>query len=553
MASTFFGLNIAKSGLFVSQRALNVVSHNIANANTPGFSRQRLDLKATAPEMLTASNGMLGTGVDSESVIQIRDEYLDFKVRTETSKLGEWDGRKEVLETMETIFNEPSDSGIRAIMDNFFQSVHELNKNPESLTTRALVRQRAIAMSESISGMYEQMVQLQKDIDFQLDTVVSQINGYGEQIKDLNKIIYLSELDGSKANDIRDQRNYVVDKLAELVNVDYSEDNQGRFSVYITGKPLVSHYNFDQIKLTERDTKVFPDDAFRLKDPSWASGATFTAQSGEIRALLDMRDNISGDAKGVPYYVDKLNEFSDRIFTELNRLHMNGYDLDGNKGVMFFTKNGMGSLAYETMIKTEGLNGKPPLDVTSDVLNGTNNSFTTQKNNNIIAENIKKILNNNPDFSRKSVKYLSDGRYYITDRIPANEMNVSADLDKDLDKIAAASTLKGLPGDGSNALTIADMRSNVYMFTWGSPDDYVKSLISNLGVDSAEAIRLSKNQTALIKEVENKRQSIMGVSLDEEMSEMIKFQHTYNANARVMTAMDELLDVVVNRLGLVGR
>lgn len=553
MASTFFGLNIAKSGLFVSQRALNVVSHNVANANTPGYARQRLDTKATSPEFLPAVSGALGTGVDSEAVKQIRDAFLDFKVRSEMTTQGEWEFKKEILGTIETVFNEPSDSGLRSIMDMFFQSVHELNKNPESLTARALVRQRAVALTQNIGGMYGNLVKLQKDIDFQLQTVVAQVNGYAEQIRDLNRVIYLSELDGSMANDIRDQRNLVIDQLSKLVNVDYFEDDQQRFTVMISGKPLVSHYNVDKLTLQERVTKKHPDDAFRLFDVGWESGSSFRVTGGELRAIFDIRDGISGEDKGIPYYVDKLNEFTDRFFTEVNRIHMSGYDLDGKAGLMMFTRNNMSSAEYEKELKASGLDGKPPIDLTSDVLKGTSTYFTKEQNNNVIAENIKLILLNNPDYSNKSVKYLSDGRYYLTDRIPANQMTVSTDIDADLDKIAASATLQGLPGDGQNALALANMRKNVNMFTWGSPDDYVKSLIANLGVDSAEAVRMEKNQKALIVELDNKRQSIMGVSLDEEMTDMIRFQHAYSANARVMTTMDELLDTIVNRLGLVGR
>lgn len=553
MASTFFGLNIAKSGLFVSQRALNVVSHNVANANTPGYARQRLDMKATSPEFLPAVSGALGTGVDSEAVKQIRDAFLDFKVRSEMTTQGEWEFKKEILGTIETVFNEPSDSGLRSIMDMFFQSVHELNKNPESLTARALVRQRAVALTQNIGGMYGNLVKLQKDIDFQLQTVVAQVNGYAEQIRDLNRVIYLSELDGSKANDIRDQRNLVIDKLSKLVNVDYFEDDQQRFTVMISGKPLVSHYNIDKLTLEERVTKKHPDDAFRLIDVGWESGSSFRVTGGELRAIFDVRDGINGENKGIPYYVDKLNEFTDRFFTEVNRIHMNGYDLDGKAGLMMFTRNNMSSAAYEKELKASGLDGKPPIDLTADVLKGTSTYFTKEQNNSVIAENIKLILLNNPDYSNKSVKYLSDGRYYLTDRIPANQMTISTDIDTDLDKIAASATLQGLPGDGQNALALANMRKNVNMFTWGSPDDYVKSLIANLGVDSAEAVRMEKNQKALIVELDNKRQSIMGVSLDEEMTDMIRFQHAYSANARVMTTMDELLDTIVNRLGLVGR
>lgn len=553
MGSSFFGLNIAKSGLFVSQRALQVVSHNIANANTPGFSRQRLDTKQVMPDVLPGVQGTLGRGVDSESVIQIREEFFDKKVRVETSKKGEWDFRKEGLENIESIFNEPSDTGIRKVVDNFFSAMQELSKEPGNLTTRALVRQRTIAYTESVNSMYSKLGELQKQVDFQVRTTVSQVNSYAEQIRDLNKSIYLTELDGATSNDLRDQRNLLLDKLSKLVNIDYFEDSQRHFTVLVSGKPLVSHYSFDTIKVTERENKKNPDDMDRLADLSWTSGGRFKANSGELRGLLDMRDNASGDKKGIPYYLDKLNHYTDRMASEISRIHMQGFDLNKNQGVMFFTKNGMSSSDYEAYLLKEGLDGKEPIDLSKQVLEGTSSEYDTDKNNKIIAGNIKNILDNNPDYSNKSVKYLSNGKYYLVDRIPTNELKISKDLDLDLNKYAASESIQGIPGDGANGLRMLQMRYNTNLFAWGSSDDYVKSLVSNLGVDAQEASRMSTNEKKLIVEVENKRQSIMGVSFDEEVSEMIKFQHAYNANARMLTTMDEMLDVVINRLGLVGR
>ncbi len=553
MSSTFFGLNIAKSGLFVSQRGLNVISHNVANANTPGFSRQRLDFRQTTPDILPASNGMIGTGVDSEAVIQIRNEFTDIKIRNEMTTQGEWAFKREMYGLIETIFNEPSDSGIRSVVDAFYEAVHELNKNPENLTSRALVRQRSIAVTESIGAMYNQLVKGQEDIDFQLKSVVSQINGYAEQIAELNKIIYQNELDGSTANDIRDQRNLLLDKLSKLTNIDYYEDGENRFHVLISGAPLVSNYRTNRLTLTPRADKVNPDDAYRLVDVGWESGVTFSANGGELKGVLDMRDGISAENKGFPYYVDRLNAFADRFYSEVNRIHMNGFDMEGDKGTMLFTIDNMKATEFEEYLMTKGLDGHAPIDLTAEVIDGVSPSYTVEQNNEILARNIRDLYENNPQYASKAIKYLSYGRYYLVDRISANRFTISQEVDADLNKIAASDTLEGVPGNGQNALNIANMRHNIYLYSWGSPDDYVKSLISNLGVDSAEAMRIEKNQNMMVIELENKRQSVMGVSLDEEMSEMIKFQHTYSANARMMTALDELLDLVVNRLGLVGR
>lgn len=553
MSSTFSGLTIAKTGLFVSQRALHVVSHNIANANTEGFSRQRLDVRQYKPEVLPGMYGTLGRGVDANSVIQIREEFYDKKVRMETTKKGEWDFRQTGLEHIENIFNEPTDTGIRKIVDNFFEALQELSKNPDNLTTRALVRQRAIAYTESVNTMSNQLKSLQKQMDFQVRSVVSQINSYAEQIRDLNKSIYMTELDNSTSNDLRDQRNLLLDKLSKLTNIDYFEDGKRHFHVLISGKPLVSHYNFDTIEISDREVLKHEGDVDRMADLSWSSGGKFRVYSGELRGLIDMRDNIAGDKKGIPYYIDRLDHYTDRMSSEVNRLHTRGFDLAGNPGTLFFTKNGMHADEYINFLKTKGLNGGAPMDMTGQVLEGTNPKLSNRDNDKIIGTNIRKIIDNNPDYANKSIKYLPDGKYYLVDRIPANELSISRDLDLDLNKFAASETLQGIPGDGKNALAMLESRYNPSTFAWGSSDDFVKSLVSNLGVDAQEALRMSKNQKKLIVEVENKRQSIMGVSFDEEVSEMIKFQHAYNANARMLTTMDEILDVLINRLGLVGR
>lgn len=555
MASTFFGFNIARSGLFVSQRALNVTAHNIANANTDGYSRQRLDTMASRPDILPGSYGTLGTGVDSNAVLQIRDEFLDYKIRGENSLLGEWSQKEDVLSSIETILNEPSDSGISTIMDQFYSALQELSKNPESLTTRALVRQRSIAFAKSVNQMSESLKKLQTDLDFELQAVTDEINGYAQQIAALNKTIYSLELEGGKANDLRDQRNVLVDKLSELTKIDYFEDDMGRFFVTMSGNPIVSHFNYDQLKLVERgaDESLHPDDPVKLKDVTWASGSTYISSGGKLKALLDMRDNISGEDKGVPYYVDKLNEFVDTLASEMNRIHGAGFGLDGSTGTSLFTINGMSTADYESWLQTNGLDNGPGIDVTTDVLAGTSSTNTDEENQRIIRQNITKILDNNPAFADKSIKQLSNGQYLVTDRIKADEITISSDIDGNLNALAASKTMSGLPGDGSNALALSGTRSNVYLYDWGSPDDFVKSLVSNLAVDTQEAIRASESQEFLIAQVENKRQSIMGVSLDEEMSEMLKFQHSYNANARMLTTIDGILDTVINRLGLVGR
>ncbi|MCH4889300.1 flagellar hook-associated protein FlgK [Acidaminobacter sp. JC074] len=552
MASTFFGLGVAYSGLSANQMALNTVSHNIANANTPGFARQRLTMQANQPDTFPSVPGTIGKGVGMDNVQQIRDEFLDEKYRGENTKLGEYSSLSSVYSTLEAIFNEPSDSGITTVMDEFFSALHELNKAPESLTTRALVRQRAIALQEAIGGLSESLEREQKNLDFEIEVVSTQINGYAKQIADLNKTIYNTELNGQTANDLRDQRNLVLDKLSELVDINYYEDSMGRFYVDVTGRSLVSHYDYDQLKLVERTSRDNPYDIDRLNDLEWESGSTFTTTGGKLKALIDMRDNIDGEQKGIPYYVDKLNEFTDTLITEMNRVHKSGYDLNAETGTNLFTINNMTTAEFEDYLLTSGFNGQAGIDVTTAVLEDTAGMTDQEEIEEKIHDNITDILENNPAYDGKSIKFVQ-GKYIVVDRIEAKELTISKDIESDLDKIAASATAEGAPGDGGNALTLAEVRHNTGLYAWGSPDDFLKSLISNLGVDAQDASRNEDNETVLLKQIEFNRQSIMGVSLDEEMTNMIKFQQAYNASARMVNVIDEMIDLVVNRLGTVGR
>lgn len=557
MSSTFFGFNIARSGIFASQRALNITSHNISNANTEGYSRQRLEVKQSTPMLLPSGQGMLGTGVETENVIQIRNEFLDYKYRGENMTYGEWNAKFKNLDNIQAVFNEPSKSGIQTVLSQFFSSISELSKKPGNLTNRALVRQRAIALTTNINHMAGQFEKLQTDTDFEICTTVDEINGYSEQIRKLNESIHKSELDGSKANDLRDQRNLLVDKLSELVNVDCYEDNQNRFNVLVNGKPLVSHFRCNKLKYSVRTTKLNPDvDAENLHDIKWDDGSSFSPRTGKIKGLLDMRDNVSGDNKGIPFYMKKLNEFADGFAEEMNRIHKSGYDLDKNKGINFFTINGMSSTEYETHLINNGLNKGAAVEVTSSVTAGLS-GLTGEEKKKKIRQNIESVLKSDPTYEGKTVKLLSGGKYYVVDKISAKDLTISKDIqdsDKGLNKIAASSEGDtNLPGNGLNALAMVDIRHDTELFRTGSPEDFVNSLISNLGVDAQAAERMKDNQIVLIKQVENSRQSVSGVSLDEEMTNMIKFQHSFNANSRMITAMDEMIDTIVNRMGTVGR
>lgn len=544
MSSTFFGFNISLTGLMTSQRQLYVTSHNTANVNTPGYTRQRADVVQTSPQYV-AGVGVVGTGVTTETITQLRNEFLDYQYRGEYSKLGTAAGEADVLTNIEAIFNEPSESGIRTVTDEFFSALQELNKNADSLTTRALVRQKGIALTKNLQSLSSSLTKLQSDVNFQIQTNVDKINQIGENIASLNDQIKAFEMDGkSVANDLRDQRNLLLDELSGYVEIDYFEDSEERLYVNINGQSLVSHNRSQKISAEARSSRENYEDAELMVDLSWENGSTFNPTGGKVKGLLDMRDGEDGAAKGIPYYQQKLNEFTDTLTESLNAIQKTGYGLDKSTGNNMFTIDGMSTVEYETYLKNKGLNGGPGVDVTAATLNGTSDDKTEEENEAIIKANKAQILKD-MGYENKSIKLMSDGTYLVTDRMSAARVTLAKDVDDDLDKFAAAKSLEGLSGEGTNALKMNKIRHDQSLYEWGSPDDFMKSLISNLGVDSQSSQRNVSNQEVLANKVQYDRLAISSVSMDEEMSNMVKFQSSYNANAKMLTTMDEMIQTLI--------
>lgn len=527
MRSTFLGFNTARSGLFAAQRALDITGHNISNVNTPGYSRQRLEQTQSNPLSIMGGQGMLGTGVDMVAVNQLRNNFLDFRYRDEANSLASWETRRDGLAFVEAMFNEPSDTGLNTVMDQFFSALQELSKeqNVDELTHRALVLDRTVGVASSITHLYSQMEKMVVDLNFDIQSTVGTINGLSDQIARLNKQIYMFEADGSQANDLRDQRNLLIDQLSEYVKVDIVEvadanDQSGMRNVpkkmvlQINGQPLVYHDRAYALDASTKEKSDFFDNLgvdLELNKIQWADGSYLNPRSlqGGLRALIDLRDGATATTKGLPYYISKLNEFARTFAKEMNEAARTGYGL---KGEILKDSNG------------------------NDIGNATQGAgyllFTA--------------------FGRGSAEmYDAQGnvRHHL---ITAQNIGVALDME-DLNKIPASGAQNLLPGDASVIMKMLGLRNKSSMFAEGKPEDFMKSLIANLGVDMQEAMRNSSNQKVLTEQIDNERMRFSGVSTDEELANMVRYQHSYNASARMITTMDEMLDVVINRLGLVGR
>lgn len=488
MRTTFGSFNIATSGLFASQRALDTTSHNISNANTEGYSRQVTLQRATMP-IYGDPTGVIGTGVETYDIIRMRSNYLDNKYWGQNKAYKEWSIKEEQLETLEGVFNEPSDTGIRVVMDEFFTALEELSKKSGDSTCRVAVVEKANMLTTTINRNGHELVNAIRDADFSVKNKVSEVNSLAEQISSLNKNIFSFELGGNKANDLRDQRNVLLDKLSSIVDITVAEmpapNGSSYLDVKIGGITLINHVNYN--KLTTQDAPSGFEDlgAGKISKVVWdgVNNQEVKIESGELRGLLDIRDGNGDDFnyRGIPYYLNKLNEFAQGFTSSFNTQHNQGIDFQGNQGQNFFYDGGSAGV---------------------------------------------------------------------------NSINFSVDphMLSNSNAIAASSQSNGESNNDNIALLIG-LRKSTGMFATlnGTPDDFIKSLLSALSVDSNQAKRMTSNSQALVDQTDNKRISESGVSLDEEMANMVKFQQAYNASARMVTTLDSILDTTVNRLGLVGR
>jgi len=464
MAGLFDGLEVGKRALATQQLWLNTIGHNIANVNTPGYTRQRVLTTTTIPN--DSPVGPVGTGVKATSIKQIRDLFLNQQYRQQNSALGQWSALEKTLTQIESLFSEPESDSLSGLMDDFWNSWSDLSNNPESIAARTALKEQTNLLTNGFHRVYKQLTEMVQSVDNDIQQAVENINNMSDQIASLNVQISRSEIGGENANDLRDKRDYLIEQLSQYVDINVAEQSNGSATVYIGAMAVVegsSSYDVGTYKSGASSVAV--------SKVTWAgTEKEIKINDGELKGLIETRDEI------LPSYMDALDDMAAAMATSVNAAHQTGYGLDGSTGVNFF-------------------------DMT-----------------NISASGIK----------------------------------LSIDIDEDVTKIAASQS--GEVGDNINALAIAALKNSQVMsrgtMTIG---EFYQGLVGQMGVETNKAITLKDSYSLLTSQVDNARQSVQGVSLDEEMAQMIKYQHAYDAAARVITAMDQALDTVINGMGIVGR
>ena len=317
MRSSFFGLHVATSAMHVSRAHLHVVGHNIANAQTPGFSRQFGVQQATPPLRVAGSRGMVGTGSEIISIGQMRNKFLDTQFWNQNAVLGQFTRLSEAWSLTEGILRDTKDVGVTNEINNIMQRMQDLNGNTNSLTHRANFLSSISSLATFLNTAYSQLAQQMRDINQEISSTVGVVNSLGLQIRNLNRQIVVMELDGSNANDLRDQRALLIDQLSQHVNVEVREveknpefaagretdqrQSRRELMILIDGAVFVNHFEMNQIEVRQRNPQALlnPEEPARMYDIYWSNGMKFDMYSptltGGLAGLIQMRDGNGGN------------------------------------------------------------------------------------------------------------------------------------------------------------------------------------------------------------------------------------------------------------------
>ena len=481
MTPMLSGINLVLRAMLAHQEAIHTVEHNVANANVPGYHRQEVLFAASsahpAPGFYSASGGpgQLGTGMDVEAVRRYKLEVYDLPYWRTLGEASFWSSRNGALERVESALPETGSASLITKLDEFWDGWRSLSSDPADLVLRSEVRDRTAALVAAFNQREAQLQGVRSELSFSMGSLVEEINQNAEHIARLNEQIARVIGTGDRPNDLLDQRDRLLDRLAEISGAVSYEQANGQVSVSIGGHALVvagstfSLYFHDAAgeKASDRlswsaDPPVSPDDM----DPA--------AIGGELAGLIGVYD------QDIQAQLDGLDSLAAALMNKVNTAHRGGYTADGTIS-------------------------------NSDLFTGTGAST-----------------------------------------MAINPALFGADQRLDLDLLAAAG-VGGAPGDGSNARKIAEFQSEAFMAGSRTAAETYLAQIAGLG----QSIKLAKGngdaQQLVSTTLRQQRESASGVSLDEEAASLARYQRTYQALARLMTSLDEMLDQVINGMGRAGR
>lgn len=623
MENSFAGIEIGKRSLMAHSTQIQTAGHNISNADTEGYSRQRVIVKSFEPiyrpDLERAMvPGQIGQGCDVESINRIKDELLESRIVEQKNVESYWETRDKYYSMIESVYNEPNDVSVRTNMDKFWQGWQELSTYPESDAARLAVVVRGQTLTNSIQQQYKSLRGIGDQINGDIEAVVKQVNDLSRQIASVNAEIVRSKGLGDNPNDLMDRRDLLVEKLSSLINVTVTQKDPDEFMVHTDGQIIVQGSLARQIETVgQLDNNGYG----KLMWSDTKLDAEF--HGGTLGALVELRD------KDIRTEIQSLNTMALNFADLVNDVHRNAIGKNNTTGLDFFVQHdfvenvngnydrngdgvedtsyifrmtGTNALKMQEQIGLSGtmtINGASgnidvayfSTDTVEDVINRINDSNGEVKayldrNSCLVLKATSSKGMENPDFV---IRHVEDSGMFLTgysgilqgsgadnayDFNRANAVDVLAGaqfavspvlnpsayievnglIQNDVSSVAAAfKNSQGFaePSDGRAAVEMAAIRNTKIMI--GSQrtfDDYFADTITNVGLKGEQAQNQLATQNKIMGDLRDLRDSISGVNIDEELADIIKFQHGYNVAAKFISVQDELLDTLINRLGV---
>lgn len=545
--SSLSGLSRAISGLRASESALQTTAHNLTNVNTPGYVRQQVlfkDSKYLHIGSSATSRMSVGLGVDVSSIRQVRDIFLDKAYRDEGGRMGFYSAQYGAVSEIETMFGEMEGESFSKILDDLWVSLGELSKHPDGLETRASFTQNAVLFVEKANLISDQLSMYQLNLNTEIRDKVNRINTIGSEVSRLNNEIIKYEVSGGHANDYRDQRNLLMDELSAYANVSYKEDLQGNVLVSLENVPFVVIGGYNKLGLASSEPKsllmqpywphlsspTFNQPLFNLENPT---GPQFDNDKGELKGMLMARGTRRAD------------------YTDLANLAT--YEAEIKDSVIMRTQAQFDQLVHGIVTMINNIvapNTVPPGPRQLDTANAPYGLDGTQGTEIFVRKNMSRydgLGNYNEEDPANWYSLYSAGNIEVNRTVLAdyNKINLSVNPLVDGDNSVVAEMLRQWQTEFA---VLEPGTTGALNFR-----NYYNGLIGNLGNFGNIAKSQMTNQRLMVTQIDNQRSRITGVSSDEELGNMLKYQHAYNAAARVVTTVDSMIEKIVTSLGIVGR
>jgi flagellar hook-associated protein 1 FlgK len=538
-------LSVGTRGLQAAELGMDVSGQNISNADVEGYSRKRLNMAADyRPD---GTYGQMGFGVDVINIDRLRNAFFDQQIQQQNQQVGYYTAIDEAYQNLESIFTEPTETGLNEYINQFFDSWQNLANNPADPSARTMVKTNGEILTGVFHNLATQINDYKQSRNNEIIQRVNKVNELTKEIFNLNKEIAAVEISSQNANDSRDKRDKLLKELSQIIDIDTIENELGQITVTTGGSIIVSPAYQQDIETTTStytaaDGSTVTDIGMRFFD----SKRTYVPNNGELKGLLDARDVV------LPEYQAKLDTLANALVAKINEAHVRGYSLNGVSGIEFFDSTSTGasdiSLSAAVLSNVQNIaaaSGGQILVAPTQTIALTYGTPGSLGNTNINQNSVIVMAG--------SATLVENTDYQIDYRTGAIQM-LHAGYDGTALTVNYRYTAGNSQGVGSNAnaIAIAQLREQLTMDNdkLGNPtasfSEFYASFIGRLGLDRNEATSNLDSRNHLVAQYEAQQDSVAGVSLDEEMAEIIKFQHIYQASARLITTTSEMLDILLN-------